>query len=62
MIAESELRLIAEQRGLTRALALEPAVLNPIAERGIKPLPPVPSGPTTEPAGGYDPARHAEDA
>lgn len=62
MIAESELRLMAERRGLERVLALEPAVLNPLAERGTKPLAPVPSGPTTEPAGGYDPARHAEDA
>lgn len=61
MIEEMELRVLVEQRGLARALALDGDKLGALAERGIAPLPPVPSGPATEPAGGYDPARHAED-
>jgi len=46
------LRLMAERRGLTRALALVPALSRPALERAAQSLPPPPTGATTEPAGG----------
>jgi hypothetical protein len=49
------LRLMAERRGLTRALALAPALSRPALERAVLPLPPPPTGATTEPAGGIAP-------
>jgi len=45
------LRLIAECRGVTRALALTPALSRPALERAAMPLPPPPTGAATEPAG-----------
>jgi hypothetical protein len=44
------LRIMAERRGLTRALALVPALSRPALEQAAQPLPPPPTGPTTEPA------------
>jgi hypothetical protein len=52
------LRIIAERRGLTRALALAPALSRPALERAAQPLPPPPTGATTEPAGGIAPGAH----
>ena len=42
---------MAERRGLTRALALTPALSRPALERAALPLPPPPTGAATEPAG-----------
>jgi len=49
------LRIIAEQRGLTRALALTPARSRPALERAAQALPPPPGGTATEPAAGFRP-------
>jgi hypothetical protein len=46
------LRIIAERRGITRALALVPARSRSALERAVQPLPPPPTGATTEPARG----------
>ncbi len=45
------LRLMAERRGLTRALALTPAFARPALERAALPLLPESTGAATEPAG-----------
>jgi hypothetical protein len=45
------LRILAERRGLTRALALVPALSRPALLRAGQPLPAPPTGATTEPAG-----------
>jgi hypothetical protein len=50
--AREWVRIVAERRGLTRALALVPALWRPALERAAQPLPPPPAGATTEPACG----------
>jgi hypothetical protein len=49
------LRIMAERRGLARALALTPARFRPALERAAQALPPPPGGPTTEPAAVFRP-------
>ena len=49
------LRLMAERRGLTHALARAPALSRPALERAALPLPPPPTGAITEPAGAIAP-------
>jgi len=49
--ASEWLYIIAEQRGLMRALALTPALSRPALERAAQSLPPPPTGAITEPAG-----------
>jgi hypothetical protein len=49
---------IAERRGLTRAFALVPALSLPALERAAQPLPPPPTGATTEPASGIAPGAY----
>jgi hypothetical protein len=53
------IRLLAEQRGLARALALFPETVKAAAERGSKPMPPLPDPSATEPAFSFDPVRAA---
>jgi hypothetical protein len=48
-------RIVAERRGLARALALVPTLWRPALERAAQPLPPPPTGATTEPARGLAP-------
>jgi hypothetical protein len=46
---------LAEQRGLSRAFALDPAAMEAAVERAFQPLSALPDGygPTTEPALGF---------
>ena len=55
------LRIMAERRGVTRALALVPALSRAALERAAQPLPPPPTGATTEPAGGLAPDAHRDE-
>jgi hypothetical protein len=55
------LRILAERRGLTRALALVPALSRPSLERAAQPLPPVPTGAVTEPAGAFAPDAYRDE-
>lgn len=55
------LRIIAERRGLTRALALAPALSRPALKRAALPLPPPPTGAATEPAGWIAPAANRDE-
>jgi hypothetical protein len=54
-----ELRLLAEQRGLARALTLFPDAVKAAAARGQTPMAPVPDPAATEPAFGFNPVRAA---
>jgi hypothetical protein len=54
------LRILAERRGLTRALARVPALARPALVRAGQPLPPVPTGAITEPAGAFAPDAHRD--
>jgi hypothetical protein len=47
--------VLAEQLGLSRALALDPEVVEAAVKRGLQPLSPLPAGYTsvTEPAHGF---------
>ena len=58
-IADKTLHLLAEQRGLARAFMLFPDAVKAAAERGQKPIAPVPDAAVTEPAFGFDPTRVA---
>ena len=53
------IRLLAEQRGLTRALELFPDMIKAAAERGLQPLGAFPPGtpPLIEPAPVFDPTK-----
>jgi hypothetical protein len=49
------LRILAERRGLARALALTPSRFRPALERAAQALPPPPGGAATEPAAVFRP-------
>jgi hypothetical protein len=55
------IRALAERSGLTRALALVPALARPALERAGQPLPPVPAGAVTEPAGAFAPDAYRDE-
>jgi hypothetical protein len=56
-------RLLAEQRGLARALKLYPGAVQAAAERGLRPLGEAPPGnsPIDSPAAVFDAARYEHD-
>jgi hypothetical protein len=56
------LRIMAERRRLTRALALVPALSRPGLERAGLPLPAPPTGATAEPAGIVAPETNRSEA
>jgi hypothetical protein len=49
------IRIMAEQRGVTRAVTLLPAQWRSAVERAAQPLSPPSTGATTEPAPGFAP-------
>jgi hypothetical protein len=54
-------RILAERRGLTCALALVPALSRPALERAGQPLPPVSAGAVTEPAAAFAPDAYRDE-
>ena len=55
------LRIIAEQRDLTRALARVPVLARGGLVRAVQSMPSPPTGATTEPAGVFAPDTHRDE-